>query len=333
MSKISGLFFTSIAAAALSLALVGGPAYAGDIVGPHHQDQHQSLLRQDEGRLRGQGQGTRPDASGLRRQVRRRQRWRGQSDRAADRPPAPRAFCWCRAIRRRSCRRSRRPATPASSSSRSTRRSIRSRAADANFATDNFKAGELIGEWAKATLGDKADERQDRHARPRPQPADGRLSAPQRLPHRLRHSGQGSEALRHERQPADRRLRRDAGRDRRRPQGDGEYPPEGRPHRPRLRDQRAGGYGGYAALKAAGKEKGVTGRRGRRRLPGRQVGQGRHHRRDFPAISAADGGRRRRGGRRVHQDRQEAAEHRHRREAGDRSSRSGVPSITRRGGA
>lgn len=29
-------------------------------------------------------------------------------------------------------------------------------AADATFATDNFKAGELIGGWAKATLGDKA---------------------------------------------------------------------------------------------------------------------------------------------------------------------------------
>ena len=29
-------------------------------------------------------------------------------------------------------------------------------AADANFATDNFKAGELIGKWAKGTLGDKA---------------------------------------------------------------------------------------------------------------------------------------------------------------------------------
>ena len=29
-------------------------------------------------------------------------------------------------------------------------------AADANFATDNFKAGQLIGEWAKGTLGDKA---------------------------------------------------------------------------------------------------------------------------------------------------------------------------------
>ena len=29
-------------------------------------------------------------------------------------------------------------------------------AADATFATDNFKAGELIGKWAKATMGDKA---------------------------------------------------------------------------------------------------------------------------------------------------------------------------------
>jgi fructose transport system substrate-binding protein len=29
-------------------------------------------------------------------------------------------------------------------------------AADANFATDNFKAGELIGQWAKGTLGAKA---------------------------------------------------------------------------------------------------------------------------------------------------------------------------------
>ena len=30
--------------------------------------------------------------------------------------------------------------------------------ADATFATDNFKAGELIGQWAAATLGDKAAE-------------------------------------------------------------------------------------------------------------------------------------------------------------------------------
>ena len=31
-------------------------------------------------------------------------------------------------------------------------------AANATFATDNFKAGELIGQWAKATMGDKAAE-------------------------------------------------------------------------------------------------------------------------------------------------------------------------------
>ena len=29
-------------------------------------------------------------------------------------------------------------------------------AADANIGTDNYKAGQLIGQWAKATLGDKA---------------------------------------------------------------------------------------------------------------------------------------------------------------------------------
>jgi ABC-type sugar transport system substrate-binding protein len=28
-------------------------------------------------------------------------------------------------------------------------------AADATFATDNFKAGQLIGQWAAKTLGDK----------------------------------------------------------------------------------------------------------------------------------------------------------------------------------
>ncbi|OSQ38518.1 sugar ABC transporter substrate-binding protein [Thalassospira mesophila] len=31
-------------------------------------------------------------------------------------------------------------------------------AADATFATDNFKAGELIGQWAKAKMGDKAED-------------------------------------------------------------------------------------------------------------------------------------------------------------------------------
>jgi fructose transport system substrate-binding protein len=39
-------------------------------------------------------------------------------------------------------------------------------AVDALFATDNYKAGELIGEYAKA--GDGRQAREDRHARPRP---------------------------------------------------------------------------------------------------------------------------------------------------------------------
>ena len=65
--------------------------------------------------------------------------------------------------------------------------------------------------------------------------------------------------------------------------------------------------GGYAALKAAGKEKGVLIVAVDGGCHGRQERQGRRHRRDLAAISAADGRRRRRGGRRVHQDRQEAA--------------------------
>ena len=44
-------------------------------------------------------------------------------------------------------------------------------AADATFATDNFKAGELIGQWASKTLGDKAKDCEDRLARSRDQPA------------------------------------------------------------------------------------------------------------------------------------------------------------------
>ena len=101
-------------------------------------------------------------------------------------------------------------------------------AADANFATDNFKAGELIGQWAKGTLGDKAK--------------DAKIATLDLTPNQptvdyLRHNGfltgfgitvkdpkhfamsdspqiVGSDVT--------------AGFDRRRPQGDGEDPAEGR---------------------------------------------------------------------------------------------------------
>ena len=196
MSKISGIF-ASAAAAALSLALCWARLrYAGRYRRACHENQHQSLLCQDEGRLRGQGQGARPDAASLRRQVRRRQRRRGRGDRAADRrrrqghPARAERFDRDRADRRR------RRATPASSSSRSTRRSIPITAADANFATDNFKAGRADRPMGEGDPRRQGQDGQDRHARPHRQPADGRLSAPQRLPHRLWHSGQGSQALR-----------------------------------------------------------------------------------------------------------------------------------------
>ena len=56
-------------------------------------------------------------------------------------------------------------------------------ATDALFATDNFKAGLLIGQYAKAAMGGKT--RQDRHDRPRARRL-GRRAAPQRLPAGLR---------------------------------------------------------------------------------------------------------------------------------------------------
>ena len=153
MSRTIALL-TSAAVAALAIA-VGRAVLRGRYRRPGHQDQHQSVLRQDEGGLRGQGQGARPDAAGLCRQIRRRQRRRSQGDRAA--------------YRRR------RQGHPAGADNSTaivpTVKKARAAgilvitldtpldpvdAADAIFATDNFKAGELIGEWAKGTLGDKA---------------------------------------------------------------------------------------------------------------------------------------------------------------------------------
>jgi fructose transport system substrate-binding protein len=81
-------------------------------------------------------------------------------------------------------------------------------AADATFATDNFLAGELIGKWAAATLGDEA-------ANARIAMLDLAVSQPRRraarpgLPDRLRHRHQGSEPLGRRGRSAHRRQRRD----------------------------------------------------------------------------------------------------------------------------
>ena len=97
----------------------------------------------------------------------------------------------CRPIPRPSWTRSRRRATPAFWSSRSTRRLIRSMPPTATFATDNFKAGELIGAWAAGDARRRRQGRQDRLPRPEPEPADRRRSARPGLHDRLRHRHQG----------------------------------------------------------------------------------------------------------------------------------------------
>ena len=103
-------------------------------------------------------------------------------------------------------------------------------AADALFATDNMKAGELIGEWAKAKFA--KDGKQAKIVDDRPRPGHlRRRAAPQRLPEGLRRSPTtgGARPRRRERRPG-----QGAG-------GDGEPAPEGPGRQPRLHDQRAVG--------------------------------------------------------------------------------------------
>ena len=150
------LAILSCAVAALSVAFASAPASAGDIVGLITKTNTNPFFVKMKQGFRGQGQGTRPYAAGLRRQGGRRQRRPGRGHRSADGAPAPRASYWCRATSTAivpTVEKARKagilvitldtPLDPVT-------------AADANFATDNFKAGQLIGAWAKATLGDKA---------------------------------------------------------------------------------------------------------------------------------------------------------------------------------
>ena len=60
-------------------------------------------------------------------------------------------------------------------------------AADVTFATDNFQAGELIGQWALKTLGPKAASAKIALARPQREPGIGRRRARSGIPQRLRH--------------------------------------------------------------------------------------------------------------------------------------------------
>jgi fructose transport system substrate-binding protein len=154
VSKISGLF-VSVAAAALSLTLAGGTAYAGDIVGlitktntnPFFVKMRQGFEAKakelgltpqayagkfdgdNEGEVRAIEQLIAAGAKGI---------LLVPSDSTAIVPTVEKARKAGVLVITLDT-----PLDPVT-------------AADANFATDNFKAGELIGQWAKGTLGDKA---------------------------------------------------------------------------------------------------------------------------------------------------------------------------------
>ena len=154
MSKLSRLF-TSIGAAALSLALVAAPAYAGDIVGlVTKTNTNPFFVKMKEGfEAKAKELGLTPQA------------YAGKFD--GDNDGEVRAIEQLIAAGAKGIL-----LVPSDSTAIvPTVKKARDAgvlvitldtpldpitAADANFATDNFKAGQLIGEWAKGTLGDKA---------------------------------------------------------------------------------------------------------------------------------------------------------------------------------
>ena len=201
-------------------------------------------------------------------------------------------------------------------------------AADATFATDNFKAGELIGAWAKAHARRQGGGRQDRLSRP-----SSRLSRPSTccatrascrasasisaIPKKI---GDETDA---------RNVCHDvtSGNAAGRPPGDGELPAEGSGHQRRLHASTSRPRaGGYEALKAVGKEKDVLIVSVDGGCPGvKNVAEG-VHRRHLAAVSAADGVDGHRGDQEVRRHRREAGDprgqglRRHRRGAGDRQA-------------
>ena len=183
-------------------------------------------------------------------------------------------------------------------------------AADATMATDNFKAGLLIGQWAAGTLGDKA--------------ADAKIAFLDALENQpttdmLRDQGfmKGfgidiMDATRYGEETDPRIVGHQWGKGARGRRQDrhGEPAAEGPGRQRRLHHQRA-----HRRRRLRGPQGRGQGRRraddlGRRRLPGREERPGRRDRRHLDAVPAPDGLARRRGRGRVRQVRQEARAHR-----------------------
>ena len=167
-------------------------------------------------------------------------------------------------------------------------------AADANFATDNFKAGQLIGQWAKGTLGDKASSAKI---------ATLDLTANEPTVDYLRHNGflDGfGITVKDPKHYATSDSPQIVGSDVTKGATEG-----GRQAMENILQKadhidlvyainEPAAYGGYAALKAAGKEKGVLFVAVDGGCQGVKWVKEGIHRRHLAAISAADGGRRRR---------------------------------------
>ena len=177
---------------------------------------------------------------------------------------------------------------------------------DITFATDNFKAGELIGKWAAAHHG-----RQEGHHRPaRPVQRQGRLRRLQPrpgLPDRHGHRRRGQDEER--RRGQDRQVHRRQG-------GDYEIvcnePTNGAQDQGKTAMETClakskdinlvytinepAGVGAAEALEAAGRQ-GDHRLRRRRLRPGHHGGEERHHRRHLAAVPGEDGQARRRGDR------------------------------------
>jgi fructose transport system substrate-binding protein len=137
VSKISGLF-TSIAAAALSLAIMGAPANAGEIVGlVTKTNTNPFFVKMKEGfDKKAKEVGLTPQA------------YAGKFDGDNDGE--------VRAIEQLIAAGAKGILLVPSDSTAIVPTVDPVDAADALFATDNYKAGQLIGQWAKGTLGDKA---------------------------------------------------------------------------------------------------------------------------------------------------------------------------------
>ena len=154
MSKMSRIF-TSVAVAALSVALVGGPAYAGDIVGLITKtNTNPFFVKMKEGFEKAAKEaGLTPQA------------YAGKTDGDNDGQVAAMEQLMAAGAKGILLVPSDSTAiVPTVEKARKAGILVITldtsldppTAADANIGTDNRKAGQLIGQWAKATLGDKA---------------------------------------------------------------------------------------------------------------------------------------------------------------------------------